>query len=200
MNFSKAMKPGTFDVKPKEDFAAQTQAISQVFPLPRKSCVSASTSGLLAIGEGDKVSILSADELYNSDRFTDKCEALLRRRRHFEVFNVCFNPSDPSKLVVSGICDAHVFALSETAEVTNRIAIEGILRKTKSLAYCYLLNGFQDVQELWSCALETMQNSTIAEVRTRWLTRTPQQHQLRHQLDETLWIVLSLKLMVRMKS
>ena len=129
MNFSKAMKPGTFDVKPKEDFAAQTQAISQVFPLPRKSCVSASTSGLLAIGEGDKVSILSADELYNSDRFTDKCEALLRAKATFEVFNVCFNPSDPSKLVVSGICDAHVFALSETAEVTNRIAIEGIFEE-----------------------------------------------------------------------
>ena len=65
------MKPGTFDVKPKEDFAAQTQAISQVFPLPRKLC-NASTSGLLAIGEGDKISILSTDELYNSDRFTDR--------------------------------------------------------------------------------------------------------------------------------
>ena len=126
MNFGRAMKPGTFDVKAREDFAAQTQAMSQVLPLPRKSCVSASTSGLLAIGEGDKVSILSADELYHSDRLADKCDALLRAKATFEVFNVCFNPSDPSKLAVSGLRDVHVFSLSETAEVINRIAIENI--------------------------------------------------------------------------
>ena len=126
MNFGRAMKPGTFDVKAREDFAAQTQAMSQVLPLPRKSCVSASTSGLLAIGEGDKVSILSADELYHSDRLADKCDALLRAKATFEVFNVCFNPSDPSKLAVSGLRDVHVFSLSETAEVVNRIVIENI--------------------------------------------------------------------------
>ena len=126
MNFSRAMKSGTFDVKPREDFAAQTQAISQVLPLPRKSCVSTSTSGLLAIGEGDKISILSAEELYHSTQLADKCDVLLRAKATFEVFNVCFNPSDASKLAVTGLRDAHIFAISETVEVTNRIAIENL--------------------------------------------------------------------------
>jgi hypothetical protein len=39
MNFGRAMKPGTFDVKAREDFAAQTQAMSQVLPLPRNLCI-----------------------------------------------------------------------------------------------------------------------------------------------------------------
>ena len=125
MNFSKAMKPGTFDVKPKEDFAAQTQAISQVFPLPRKSCVSARRLGYSRLVKVTRFQYYPQMSCIIQTVSRISAKLCCERRRHLK-FNVCFNPSDPSKLVVSGICEAHVFALSETVEVTNRIAIEGI--------------------------------------------------------------------------
>jgi len=126
MHFSRAFKPGTFETKPREDFEANTQMIAQVFPLPSKSCLSASSSGLLAVGEGDKVSIISADALYNRDSMNETYEPLLRVKATFEVFNVCFNPSDASKLVMSGLRDAQVLSLTGTSEVMNRISIDNL--------------------------------------------------------------------------